>query len=62
MGHWISRLACDVRVASIDAIIAHPVPGSESLLAGEARKDFPRIIQKGRALELFLTGRQITIG
>jgi enoyl-CoA hydratase/carnithine racemase len=53
-------LACDVRVASIDAIIAHPGARLGIITGWGGTQRLPRIIQKGRALELFLTGRQIT--
>ena len=53
-------LACDVRVASIDAIFAHPGARLGIITGWGGTQRLPRIIQKGRALELFLTGRRIT--
>ena len=53
-------LACDVRVASIDAIFAHPGARLGIITGWGGTQRLPRIIQKGRALELFVTGRRIT--
>src|SRR5258705_7055815 len=53
-------LACDVRVASIDAIFAHPGVRLGIITGWGGTQRLPRIIQKGRALELFVTGRRIT--
>ncbi len=53
-------LACDVRVASIDAIFAHPGARLGIITGWGGTQRLPRIIQKGCALELFLTGRRIT--
>ena len=53
-------LACDVRVASIDAIFSHPGARLGIITGWGGTQRLPRIIQKGRALELFLTGRRIT--
>jgi enoyl-CoA hydratase len=53
-------LACDVRVASIDAIFAHPGAWLGIITGWGGTQRLPRIIQKGRALELFVTGRRIT--
>jgi len=53
-------LACDVRVASIDASFAHPGAWLGIITGWGGTQRLPRIIQKGRALELFITGRRIT--
>jgi enoyl-CoA hydratase len=53
-------LACDVRVASIDAIFAHPGAWLGIITGWGGTQRLPRLIQKGRALELFVTGRRIT--
>ena len=53
-------LACDVRVASIDAIFAHPGARLGIITGWGGTQRLPRTIQKGRALELFVTGRRIT--
>jgi enoyl-CoA hydratase len=53
-------LACDVRVASNDAVFAHPGARLGIITGWGGTQRLPRIIQKGRALELFLTGHRIT--
>ena len=53
-------LACNIRVASIDAIFAHPGARLGIITGWGGTQRLPRIIEKGRALELFLTGRRIT--
>ena len=53
-------LACDLRVASVDSIFAHPGAQLGIITGWGGTQRLPRIIQKGRALELFLTGRRIT--
>jgi enoyl-CoA hydratase len=53
-------LACDVRVASIDAIFAHPGTRLGIITGWGGTQRLPRVIQRGRALELLLTGRRIT--
>ena len=53
-------LACDVRVASIDASFAHPGAWLGIITGWGGTQRLPRIIQKGRALEWFVTGRRIT--
>lgn len=53
-------LACDLRVASVDSIFAHPGARLGIITGWGGTQRLPRIIQKGRALELFLTGRRIT--
>jgi enoyl-CoA hydratase len=50
--------ACDVRVASPDAVLALPA-GQEGLFPGMAPYRLPRLIGKGRAASLILTGRRI---
>jgi enoyl-CoA hydratase len=53
-------LACDLRVASVDSIFAHPGARLGIITGWGGTQRLPRLIQKGRALELFLTGRRIT--
>jgi len=53
-------LACDLRVASVDSIFAHPGARLGIITGWGGTQRLPRVIQKGRALELFLTGRRIT--
>jgi enoyl-CoA hydratase/carnithine racemase len=51
--------ACDVRVASSSAVIGLPAI-DEGLFPGMAPYRLPRLIGKGRAASLILTGRSIT--
>lgn len=51
--------ACDVRVGSTDAVIGLPAV-EEGLFPGMAPYRLPRLIGKGRAASLILTGRSIT--
>jgi enoyl-CoA hydratase/carnithine racemase len=51
--------ACDIRVASDDSVIGLPAV-DEGLFPGMAPYRLPRLIGKGRAASLILTGRQIT--
>jgi enoyl-CoA hydratase len=53
-------LACDIRVAAIDAIFAHPGARLGIITGWGGTQRLPRLIQKARAFELFLTGRRIT--
>jgi enoyl-CoA hydratase len=53
-------LACDLRVASFDSTFAHPGARLGIITGWGGTQRLPRLIQKGRALELFLTGRRIT--
>jgi enoyl-CoA hydratase len=53
-------LACDIRVASIDASFAHPGARLGIITGWGGTQRLPLIIQKGRALELLLTARRIT--
>ena len=52
-------LACNVRVASTDAVFAHPGARLGIITGWGGTQRLPRMIQKGRALEFFLTGRRI---
>ena len=51
--------ACDIRVASRDATLGLPAI-DEGLFPGMAPYRLPRLIGKGRAASLILTGRRIT--
>lgn len=53
-------LACDVRIASIDAIFAHPGARLGIITGWGGTQRLTRTIQQARALELFLTARRIT--
>jgi enoyl-CoA hydratase/carnithine racemase len=51
--------ACDVRVASSNAVIGLPAV-DEGLFPGMAPYRLPRLVGKGRAASLILTGRSLT--
>ena len=53
-------LACDIRVASSNAILAHPGARLGIITGWGGTQRLPRTIQRGVALELFLTGRRIS--
>jgi enoyl-CoA hydratase len=53
--------ACDVRVASSDASLGLPAV-DEGLFPGMAPYRLPRLVGKGRAASLILTGRRLTAG
>lgn len=53
--------ACDIRVASDDSVIGLPAV-DEGLFPGMAPYRLPRLIGKGRAASLILTGRQLSAG
>ncbi len=52
-------LACDVRVASIDASFAHPGARLGILTGWGGTQRLPRIVGRSQALELFATGRRV---
>ncbi len=53
-------LACDIRIAANDASFAHPGARLGIVTGWGGTQRLPRIIQKGRALQLLLTGRRLT--
>ena len=53
-------LACDVRVASRDALFSHPGARLGIITGWGGTQRLPRIIHRGRALELLLTAHRIT--
>ena len=53
-------LACDIRVASSDAILAHPGVSLGIITGWGGTQRLPRLIGRSRALELFLTARRVT--
>ena len=53
-------LACDVRVASSDAVFAHAGARLGIITGWGGTQRLPRIIGKGRAIELFVTSRRVT--
>lgn len=50
-------LACDIRVASVNAKFAHPGARLGIITGWGGTQRLPRLIGKARALELFATGR-----
>jgi enoyl-CoA hydratase/carnithine racemase len=52
-------LACDLRLASADAVFALPETGLGLIPGGGGTQRLPRIIGLGRALDLLLTGDRI---
>jgi enoyl-CoA hydratase/carnithine racemase len=55
-------LACDVRIASADAVFSLPETGLGLIPGGGGTQLLPRIIGLGRALDLLLTGDRIDAG
>ena len=55
-------LACDLRVASADAVFALPETGLGLIPGGGGTQRLPRIVGLGRALEMILTGDRIDAG
>ena len=53
-------LACDIRVASKDAILAHPGVSLGIITGWGGTQRLSRLIGRVRALELFLTARRLT--
>ena len=53
-------LACDIRIASTGASFAHPGARLGIITGWGGTQRLPSIIQKARALELFLTAHRIT--
>lgn len=53
-------LACDVRVASQDAVFSHPGAQLGIITGWGGTQRLPRLIGKARALELFLTARRFS--
>jgi enoyl-CoA hydratase len=53
-------LACDIRIASNNAVFAHPGTRLGIITGWGGTQRLPRVICKARALELFLTARRIT--
>ena len=53
-------LACDIRVASTDAVLSHPGAKRGIITGWGGTQRLPRLIGKQRALNLFLTARLIS--
>ena len=59
-GGFDLALACHVRIAAENAVFAHP-GGSLGIITGwGGTQRLPRIIGRGRSLELLITGRTLT--
>jgi enoyl-CoA hydratase len=55
-------LACHARIATDDALFAHP-GGSLGIITGwGGTQRLPRLIGKARAIEMFVTGRRVEAG
>ncbi len=52
-------LACDLRVATADAVFALPETGLGLIPGGGGTQRLPRVVGLGRSLELLLTGERI---
>lgn len=52
-------LACDIRVASKDAVLSHPGAKRGIITGWGGTQRLPRLIGKQRALDLFLTARHV---
>ena len=55
-------LACDIRCASPRAVFAHPGARLGIVTGWGGTQRLPRLVGSARALEMFLTGRQVTCG
>ena len=53
-------LACDMRIASTNAVFAHPGVGLGIITGWGGTHRLPRLIGQTRALEMFLTARRVT--
>jgi enoyl-CoA hydratase/carnithine racemase len=58
-GGFEIALACDLRIASADALFALPETGLGLIPGGGGTQRLPRIIGLGRALDMLLTGERI---
>jgi enoyl-CoA hydratase len=55
-------LACDIRIASTNAVFAHPGARLGIITGWGGTQRLPRIIGKTRALEFFITARRVNSG
>lgn len=58
-GGGVLALACDLRVAAESAIFGFPEIKVGAFASGSGTQRLPRLVGKGRALDLLLTGRTI---
>jgi enoyl-CoA hydratase/carnithine racemase len=59
-GGAVLALACDFRVASVSAKFGFPEVKVGAFASGSGTQRLPRLVGRGRALDLLLTGRVIT--
>ncbi len=53
-------LACDIRLASANAVFAHPGARLGIITGWGGTQRLPRLVGKARALELFATARRVS--
>lgn len=58
-GGAVLALACDIRIASASARIGFPEVKVGAFASGSGTQRLPRLVGRGRALELLMTGRTI---
>lgn len=58
-GGFEIALACDIRMASSDAVFALPETGLGLIPGGGGTQRLPRVVGLGRALDLLLTGERV---
>jgi len=59
-GGAVLTLACDIRIACESAVFAFPEVKVGAFASGSGTQRLPRLVGRGRALDLLLTGREIT--
>ena len=59
-GGAVLALACDIRIAAESARIGFPEINVGAFASGSGTQRLPRLVGRGRALDLLLTGRTIT--
>jgi enoyl-CoA hydratase/carnithine racemase len=59
-GGAVLALACDIRTASVSARFGFPEVKVGAFASGSGTQRLPRLVGRGRALDLLLTGRIIT--
>lgn len=55
-------LACDVRIASPNAVFCHPGVGLGIITGWGGTQRLPRLVGEAKALEMFLTAKQVSAG
>ncbi|NOZ49695.1 MAG: enoyl-CoA hydratase/isomerase family protein [Chloroflexi bacterium] len=59
-GGAVLALACDIRIAAASAHIGFPEVNVGAFASGSGTQRLPRLVGRGRALDLLLTGRTIS--